>query len=189
MKTFINVISVVFIIIILSACTSIPLASLWKLRHVNPLEADPRLLKIAVITNEFIQLKDDSTTITLGFASQDQAHNFKTTVKASVTPNAVEAELEPYRNSRERMTLFTLNEKATRQLRIAQSRIQTIKDKDIEGEGSLAVNIHTGCIDGPKPKAVMANIFVSFAPSQGFVKLISNVNLLENEGDFWVECE
>lgn len=189
MKRNIKIAITTCIIFALSACSSIPLTSMWKLRNVSPLEADPALFKIAVISNELIQLKDNSTSIALGFTSENSSYSFKTEVMASVNPNAIESELEPYRQSKERITLFTLNEDAVRQLRIAQSRIQTIKEKEIEGDGSLAVSIHTGCINGPKPKTVKANIFVSFAPSQGFVKLISNIDLLKREEKFWVECD
>lgn len=179
--------------IALTACTSMPLSTMWKLRDVNPLEADPGQFKIAVITNELIQLKDDSTSIGIGFSTDDVKHSFDTIVNASVKPNAREAQLEPFRKASERITLFNLNAEAAQQLRVAQSRIQTIKDKDINGEGSFTVGINTACIDAPKPKSVNANIFISFEPSQGYIKLVSNIDLLaESQGDeqgFWVECD
>ena len=177
----------------LSACSSVPLTSAWKLRNVNPIEADPALFKIAVITNELIQLQTGSTSIGLGYTAEDPKHSFNTIVEATVKPNAIEAQLGQYLKSHEHITLFTLNEEATRQLRIAQNRIKTIKDKDIDGKGNLAVSINTACMDGPKPETVNANIFVMFDPSQGFVKLVSNLDLLKasksNKQSFWVECE
>ena len=102
---------------------------MWKLRDVSPLDADPGMFKIAVITNELIHLKDDSTSIGIGFIAEDVIHSFGTKVNASVEPNAREAQLEQYKKNGEHITLFNLNTKAAQQLRIAQARLRTIKKK------------------------------------------------------------
>lgn len=188
-----NFLKIVLLASLLSACASTPISSLWKLRNFDPLEADPNDIRLAVITDKIISLNDNSTSLSLGFSSTLSEHSFSSTFYTTIEKDAKVPELEKFKNSQEHITLFYLNEETARKMRIAQNKLRSIKDRDIEGDGGLSVNIRTGCFNGPKPEQLDASIFALFNAEQGYIKLSHGIDLMEEatKGDkhFWVQCE
>lgn len=165
---------------------------MWKLRNFDPLEADPSHIRIAVVTDEIVQLKDDAVTLELSFESEFPEHNFKNKSKATVKANSVVDELSHLLNSEQRITLFYLDTDAAHQMRLSQNRIRIIKENDVKGRGSFGLSIHTGCFKGPKPNSLIANVYAQFSPDRGYIKMISNIDLLKqlepHQEEFWHEC-
>lgn len=164
---------------------------MWKLRNFDPLQADPSQIRIAVITDKIVQLKDDAVTMELSFTSELPEHTFKNTSNAIVKTNSSVQELDSKLSDNQRITLFYLDKETADQMRLAQNRIRIIKQNDIEGDGSFNLNVNTGCFEGPKPKELNANIYAQFDASDGYIKMISDLDLLSqiDEGELWHQCD
>lgn len=176
---------------VLSACTSVPLSTIWKLRSFDPLEANPSLIRIAVITDQAVQLKDNAVTLSLGFESEFPDYNFHNISHATVEPNASVEQLNDLVTDSQRITLFYLDSDNAYTMQLAQSRIRIIKQNDIEGSGSFSLGVNTGCFNGPKPDKLFATVFAQFHPEQQYLKMISSIDLLKQTApgqDLWVEC-
>jgi len=184
--------SLLLCLVFLTACTSVPISTMWKLRNFNPLEADPGAIRIAVISNKIVQLKDGSVSIELGFSSEYSEHNFKSASKATVKTNSNIKQLRSSMTEDQRITLFYLDDEAAHTMRLAQNRIKVIRENDIQGDGSLGVTIDTGCFSAPKPEKLLATIYAKFAPDQAYIKMASNIDLLKQteaeQNDFWFQC-
>ncbi len=102
-------------------------------------------------------------------------------------------ELAKYKGANEHIILFSLSDDDANKMRVAQNRLKSIKDQDIQGNGSLSVNINIGCFHGPKPEKLTATIYALFNAEQGYITLVSNMNILEEtsngKNNFWVECD
>jgi len=174
--------SLLLCLVFLTACTSVPISTMWKLRNFNPLEADPGAIRIAVISNKIVQLKDGSVSIELGFSAS----------KATVKTNSNIKQLRSSMTEDQRITLFYLDDEAAHTMRLAQNRIKVIRENDIQGDGSLGVTIDTGCFSAPKPEKLLATIYAKFAPDQAYIKMASNIDLLKQteaeQNDFWFQC-
>ena len=183
--------AIVCISILITACTSVPLSTMWKLRNFDPLQADPSQIRIAVITDKIVQLKDDAVTMELSFTSEFPEHTFKNISNATVKTNSSVQELDSKLSDNERITLFYLDKETADQMRLAQNRIRISKQNEIKGDGSFSVNVNTGCFDGPKPKELKANIYAQFDSNKGYIKMISDLDLLSqiDQGEFWYECD
>jgi len=184
--------SAIVFTLLLTSCTSIPLSTAWKLRNFDPLEAETAHIRIAVITNELVQLEDNAVSLQLGFQSTQAEHNFQSTSNATVEANANVSELNQSLNNDQRITLFYLDEAAAHEMKLSLNRIKVIKENNVDGNGSFGVNIHTGCFNGPKPK-LLATIYAKFKPQQGYIKMLSNIDLLNQvdseQSEFWVQCD
>lgn len=178
------------ICILITACTSVPLSTMWKLRNFDPLQTDPSQMRIAVITDKIVQLKDDAVTIELSFASVLPQHTFKNISNAIVKTNSTVQELDSKLTDNQRITLFYLDKKTADEMRLAQNRIRIIRQNDIEGQGSFSVSVNTGCFEGPKPQALQADIYAQLDANNGYIKMISNIDLLNqiDESELWQEC-
>lgn len=181
----------VSLISLLTACTSVPLSTIWKLRNFDPLEANPSFIRIAVITDQAVQLKDNAVSIELGFDSDFPEHNFHNISHATVETNASVEELNKLVADNQRITLFYLDTENAHTMRLAQNRIRIIKQNELEGEGSFSLSVHTGCFNGSKPDELLATVFARFNPERQYLKMISNIDLLkqsESDQNLWVEC-
>lgn len=174
-----------------AACTSIPLSTMWKMRNFDPLQADPSAIKIAVITDKIVQLKDDAVTLELSFKSDFPEHTFENVSKATVETNSLVPELNELVGENQEITLFYLDEETAHKMRLSQNRIRIIRENEIEGQGSFGISVNTGCFEGPKPKELKADVYAQLEPENGYIKMISDVDLLGqvNEEKFWNECE
>lgn len=188
-----TILKVLLLAILVSGCTSMPISSMYKLRNLEPQDIRPAEVGIAVITHKGIRLSDGSANLVIGYKSIDPEHTFSSKISASVAKNPSIEILQDNRRNFEDITLFYLKDDAAETLRIAQNRIQAIKQLDIEGGGSLSVSVNHACAEGERPKELTANIYVKFNNQIGYLLLASNVDLNEaakgaDQADFWREC-
>lgn len=183
----------VLITLLITACASMPIASMWKLRNLDMLTVEPRDLRIAVITNKLVQLQDGSTSITLSFSSEQAEHNFAYHLVTTIDRNAMPLNLLDEVEDGEVITLFYLAKSEAEKLRLAQSRILAIREQSAEGAGSMSIDINTGCFSSPPPKALPTDIFAQFDRTQGPIEMQSNLDLMEETRQagksFWAVCE
>lgn len=177
----------------ITACVSMPISSMWKLRNLDMLNTEPEDLRIAVITDKIMQLNDGSTSLTIAFSSKQAEHNFSYRLLTTIEQRANVASLASEISDNQTLTLFYLSDKEAEQLRLAQNRMRAVRDQDIDGNGSLSISVHTGCFTGPQPDALLTTIYAQFDLQQGFIKMQSNIDLMEMseqaEQQFWLPCE
>ena len=185
--------SIIILLLFLIGCAGIPISSMYKLRNLDPLETDPAQVGIAVITNKAVVLNNDSTSLTMGFKSDTPDHNFENTFLTNVVINPNIQVLQDDKNNDENITLFSLDYESAKAMRVTQNRIKSIRQLDIEGEGSLSINVNTGCFNARRPPTLLASIYMKFDAEQGYILMNKDVDLFEKsdhgeQQDFWVEC-
>ena len=196
MKKFsIHVSTILIFALFLTGCASVPLGTIWKMRNFDPLSAEPSLIRFAVVTDKRVMLSDGSTSMNLSYQSSLPEHTFSHTAVASIKNNApidsIAQELEP----NQKITLFYLDKKDADALRLAQSKLRNIKAQNVEGEGSLSISVTQGCVPSEllESEEMLVTVFALFDPKQGYVKMISELNLLAEVGDDamqnWVVCD
>ena len=178
----------------LMACAGMPFSSMLKMRNLEPLETDPAQISIAIITHKGLAFRDGDTSLAIGFRSDNAEHNFQNTFVASLDHNPNIKVLQEERGSDENITLFYLAEEAANEMRETQNKIKAIRNADTEGEGSLSINVNTGCFKEKKPDSLYASIFVKFNNEQGYILMNRGLDLFEvaersDSGEFWVECD
>ncbi len=117
-------ITTVLLLVLLGACTSVPLTTMWKLRNFDPLQADPSSIQIAVITDQIVQLEDDAVSLEISFRSDQSEYNFSSVSNATVKPNSLINELNKHVAQHQRISLFYLDDDAAHKMRLSQNRIQ-----------------------------------------------------------------
>ena len=60
-------------VIVLSACTSVPLTTLYKLHKIDPMEADPAQIKVAIRADDRIGIREGGAKIEVKFDAEDGA--------------------------------------------------------------------------------------------------------------------
>ena len=71
----ISLTSFVLSALLLVACTSIPISSMYSLSKIDPMKADPEQIRVAIRTNEAVNLSRDGAHIAVSFKAEDQNIN------------------------------------------------------------------------------------------------------------------
>ena len=189
------VLTLLFIGVASFGCANVPLATMWKMRNFDPLNTDPAKLRFAVISNQQVKLSDGSTSMTLSFEAEDPAHSFSHTAIASITDHANIESLVSQLEQDQKITSFHLKPDDANALRLAQSKIRNIKNQDIPGNGSLSISVTHGCLPLKlvEQNRLVVSVFAQFDTEQGYIPMMSGVNLLAEAGDelreAWTVCE
>lgn len=181
--------------IFLAGCSSIPLGTMLKMRNFDPLSAEPSSIRFAVITDKQVRLADGSTSMTLSFQSTQPDRSFTHTAVASIKEYASIESLPTQLQPHEKVTLFFLKKEDADALRLAQSKLRNIKALNVDGSGSLSISVTQGCLPAQllKSNEMLVTVFAQFDPSQGYVKMISEMNLLSQASaetlKNWTDCK
>ena len=67
MKSRLNLFVVMASALMITACSSVPMTSMWKMSKLNPLTMDPGGVSIAVVTHKAVEFSKDSVHIQMAY--------------------------------------------------------------------------------------------------------------------------
>lgn len=182
--------------IFLSACTSVPLTTLYKLHKIDPMEADPAQIKVAIRADERIGIREGGAKIEVKFEAEDGSLNIDETYLVEIIGNPeLRAELFTDKNPGESVTVLGLTQSDIQRMREVQSSVAAISKDDPEGSGSLGVFLDGVCLHSKMPEgAVLIDIFLQTSNQDGFFVLSRNLDLRKqsmrdgSDLDDWPGC-
>lgn len=182
--------------IILTGCAGMPLTTMYKLHRLDPMEADPAQLKVAIRADERIGIREGGATIEVKFNSEDGTVNIDDTFIIEVIRNPIiNAGLLGNNRPGESVTVLQLTETDAQRFRLLQSSLEKYQQQKRKGSGSFGVGISGICFVRPMPgNDVVVDIFLQTSADDGFYVLVNKMNLrekLEGEGQVvpeWPDC-
>jgi hypothetical protein len=182
--------------IVLSGCTSVPLTTLYKLHKIDPMEADPAQIKVAIRADERIGIGEGGAKIEVKFEAEDGSLNIDETYLIEIIRNpGMSAELFTGKNPGESVTVLGLTQSDIRRMRAVQSSIAPHQDGDLEGTGSLGVYLDGVCLNGKMPAGqVLVDVFLQTSDQDGFFVFARNLDLRKESNrdgtdlDDWPDC-
>ena len=163
----------------LSACTSVPLTTLYKLHKIDPMEADPAQIKVAIRAHDRIGIREGGAKIEVKFEAEDGSLNIDETYLVEIIRNPdMSAELLAGINPGESVTVLGLTQSDIQRMRAVQSSVAAISKDDPEGSGSLGVFLDGVCLQSKMPEGtVLIDIFLQTSDQDGFFVLSRNLDL------------
>jgi hypothetical protein len=182
---------------VLSACTSVPLTTLYKLNKIDPMEADPAQIKIAIRADDRIGIREGGAKIEVKFEAEDGSLNIDETYLVEIIRNPeMRAELFADKNPGESVTVLGLTKSDIQRMRAVQSSVAAISKGDPEGTGSLGVFLDGVCLHSKMPEGdVLIDIFLQTSDQDGFFLLSRNLDLRKQsmqdgtDLDDWPDCQ
>ena len=165
--------------VFLSACTSVPLTTLYKLHKIDPMEADPAQIKVAIRADDRIGIREGGAKIEVKFEAEDGSLNIDETYLVEIIRNPdMSAELLAGINPGESVTVLGLTQSDIQRMRAVQSSVAAISKDDPEGSGSLGVFLDGVCLQSKMPEGtVLIDIFLQTSDQDGFFVLSRNLDL------------
>ncbi|MBC3766171.1 hypothetical protein [Neptunicella marina] len=187
---------VILSILTVSACSSIPLRTLYHMSQIDPLDVNARDVRIAVRADQAIRVQQGNVQFKLYFAAKDGSLYIDDTYLVQVMPQTVpDSDLKDGAKSGEVITLLSLSENDAMQMQRSQQLIAQALDKDSKGEGRITVDITGACIVGKQvPANHVVDLFLLIDPDVGYLSLIEDLDLNSdiagesNNLNQWTQC-
>ena len=140
--------------LLIVACTSIPISSLYSLSKIDPMKTDPEKIRVAIRVDESVNAAHSSAQITIGYKAEnggiDETHEFdvQLTSAQSLTPKLTRGLLPG-----ERVTVMSLSPEDAHTMRDFQRRLykHKVADGNDDDDGSFGLRLHNLCLDKALP--------------------------------------
>ncbi|MAF75492.1 MAG: hypothetical protein CMF17_06485 [Idiomarinaceae bacterium] len=178
LKTFL----LVGMVSLVSACSSIPLSTMVKLMDLNPLEADPNQIIVAVKSPDGVSVNDGDVVLDFSFRTGEPESSFKHTFPVIVDSDyALSAELKDELENDEQFTVMRLSAADAQRMKNGQKTIREYRSQHEEGgAGSINVRLISACQSGGSAwKDSELDVYLKTDQSDEFLLFLDDIELSE----------
>lgn len=164
--------------LVLPGCLSTPPSSMIRLARLSPLEADPGQIRIAVIHDGILRVREGDVTLKLAYEPDGKGPSFDEHYKPVVSANqSPPPELAGQKADSQRLTVMHLSARDAVRMREVQSAIRDYKQAGGDGAGTLAAAVE-GCLDAAGPDGpVLVSTYLKTADGDTFFALVRNQDM------------
>ena len=169
------------IALFLAGCTSMPLSTMYKLSRMDPMDADPAQIKVAVRADEAIGIGKGDAQIEFKFDAEDESLHIDEIYLIEVVRNpVVQGELYADKKPGESITVLGLTTSDAQRMRQLQLAMAPYRNGDVEGSGSFRVNLSGMCLHSKMPPGeARLDIFLQTSEQDGFFVMAKNLDMRE----------
>ncbi|MFD2164740.1 hypothetical protein ACFSJY_00545 [Thalassotalea euphylliae] len=165
----------------LVGCSSMSFVGMYKMSQMNPLTTDPAQIKVAIKTDQTIEVKDGSAKINFGYKSDDGTINIEDTFLVQISKNDRGARvLFDDIKATDRITVLSLSEEDAKKFQQNQKIILAHKAQDKEGTGSLGIGLDDFCLPTSLPERdLLIDVYLQTDTKDGYFKFLSGIDIKE----------
>ncbi|WP_133407050.1 hypothetical protein [Parashewanella tropica] len=168
-----------------TACTNIPLTTMYKMMTMKPLDIDPRQLVIAVGSPQGLSVKDGG--IILDFSFKAPANNLNLDNKFMVKVNKdypIPSELEDETEDNRKITFLQLDGKDAETMYQAQQTIKKYREHHEDGSGTFTIKIQSVCMNkGFSADDMEIDLFVKLESNEEFFTFMEGLDPTDFKSD------
>jgi hypothetical protein len=166
-------------ILFLTGCSSMPVTTMYKLSRLEPLEADPAQIRVAVRADERIGIREGGVHIDLTFDADDGSLQVdETYIVEIIRDPVITPELFRDMAPGTSITVLQLSESDARRMREVQSLLA--RNKEHKGRASLGVGLSGICFHGPVPEnEILLDIYMQTSNDDEFFVFTRSLDLRE----------
>ena len=139
--------------LVLSACGSVTPAGLLAAARLDPLTTPPDALSVAVSVPPGVRLQDGDAALRLAFTPDDLTQAAPVDVTVPLMVRADGAAPQPL-VPRDAVYVLSLSAEDAAAMAAAQKQIIALRAADVEGAGSLAIDVTGGCVLSQMPEVL-----------------------------------
>ena len=158
-----------------------PLTSMYKLSRMDPMDADPVQIKVAVRADEAIGIGKGDAQIEFKFDAEDGSLSIDEIYliemdRDPIVYGALYADKKPG----ESITVLGLTPSDAERMKQLQLEMAQFRKGDVEGSGSLRVNLSGMCLHNKMPPGeVQLDLFLQTSEQEGFFLMAKNLDMRE----------
>lgn len=174
----------VAVTLFITACTSIPLSTMYKMMNFSPLEFDPRELVVAVKVPRGMKVRTGDLIVDFGFEAKDQKDSFKHRFLVQVNPNyQLPPELAKEVAQGDNMTILQLSKEDALTMYNGQQAVKKYRENSDDGAGSFGLKVESACRDESfSINDSKLNIYVKLEKDEEFFIFTEDLELVDMSG-------
>ncbi|MFQ6372135.1 hypothetical protein [Shewanella sp. YIC-542] len=147
--------------IFLISCSSMPISTMFKLYSINPLSIDAEQIAVAVVSPQYIGVKDGDVVLTIKFKSDNPNMNFNDRYYVKVSSNPIYSEeLSHISKSDNHIVFLKLSPDDVKNLNSKLKKVREYRANSSEGAGSMNLEILSACSIGQNNNYINESIDV-----------------------------
>lgn len=172
--------------VLLTACGSVPVSSLWKLRQLNLEALDPAALRAAVVHSPSLQLNSQGLLLSVSVSRKVRQPNGSTTTERleeklplqELHGTADRSLLTNYDSPQTVTQVWRVDPAALPRLQALRAKALNWKKTD-DGQRTLGLNLElAGCQKGSTPNRTVTTL-IRFTEPGDYIPIVRNMNLSE----------
>lgn len=174
--------SLLIIAIVLPGCSGMPLSTMVKLGRLDPMEADPAQVRVAIRTDQRITIPEGGAVVGLKFVADDGELHIDDTYVVEIVRNPIlTTELLDGKRRSEVVTVLQLSDKDAEKMTRAQALLKPYTDGRRSGALTFGVGLHDLCVSSPLPAGnVLVDIFMQTSDNDGYFVFTKDLDPLES---------
>ena len=179
--------SILLLLLTTTACTSIPLKTLYKLRNASPLQAPAEHIRVAIRSDKNLQIKQGNVQLELGYQTADNQldiHDiyFVEVQEYSQKHNQLPTALLNNLQDNQQVIILKLTAADAAQFKQRQQLISQYEQTGKKGQGWLIASVNGGCYKSAKqPTSLPTDIFIQFDPQDSYLLFVEDLDILSHE--------
>ncbi|MGX5915016.1 hypothetical protein ACR0ST_09820 [Aliidiomarina sp. Khilg15.8] len=187
----IKILSLLGVLALLTACTSIPLSTMIKMVKLNPLDLDPQQLVVAVRTSQGLNVRDGDVVLDFSFQTGDPDTSFDHQFPVMVNDEyAIPNSLESDRKENESITVMQLSEEDALTMYNAQQAVKKYRRNNDDGAGNIGVRLVSACRDSTFSwDDAKLNVYLKTEDKEDFFLFLRNVDVTKLDEEVQSDIE
>ena len=180
-KSLLNSLLVCCLLTSVVACSSMSFVGMYKMSQMDPMTMDPAQIRVAIKTDQTVEVKKGAATITFQYQSEDKSINIDKIFEVAIDNQneaayALFGKLKPT----EVVTSLSLTPEDAKLFRQFQQTIANHKANNGKGTGSFGLGLTDFCLPDPMPERdLLVDVYLQTDQQDGFFKFLSDVDVKE----------
>ena len=168
-------------IMFLSACSSIPISTMYKMMTMNPLEIDPRQLVVAVDSPEEVSIQTGDVVILFKYETPQDNSIIEHEFLVEVNPNyKIPPELKEEERNNRKLTILQLNKHDASVMYQAQQKIKAYTETHDDGIGDFTIQIKASCMTKNYfSDELVLTLFLKLHGDEEFFTFLEDIDVME----------
>ncbi len=195
-KAFTHTVTAAFLVFALTGCMSMPISTMYKMVAFSPLDMKPNEMRVAIRTNEAIDVQSGAVKIFMGLKSEgltedgekvQQAIEEKYEFLVQVQPD-IKADFSPMLldgiEDRERLTILKLSNEDAQTMTDGLTLAKKYKASKAQISGSFSISTENSCFGNLSQfEELEVDVFLQTDNKDGYMLFLEDFDIIEEAQD------
>lgn len=168
---------------LLAACTSLSPAGLLAARKLDPVNTPPADIAVAVGVPQTLRLGDGDASFRLAFSGGTPSATVRLDETVPLRIAASDGEGPAPNAPGEAVYVARIAPADAGRIAAVQREIRQLRASGMTGQGSLSISVTGGCLIGPAPDILTVSTWLQTDPAEGFVALTRRQDIARAIGE------
>ncbi|MDO6692457.1 hypothetical protein Q4574_04130 [Aliiglaciecola sp. 3_MG-2023] len=187
MNSKFNLFAVFTFSVFLTGCMSMPISTMYKMSQFSPFDMEPKDIRIALRTNQSIEVKSGAAQIFMSYSSDGnerlpafyEEHKFNVQVQKIQNAEIPEILLDDLEDN-EAVTILKLSDSDAQTMKNLLAKAKEYKAQEARGKGEFAISTENNCFGNLNNfTSLEVDVFLQAVKEDGYMLFLEDIDVIE----------